>query len=148
MCRCNANRYWPYPMINGKNRLVKTAVAFVVATIPSLMMLGLLVPFVGPAIDHHYVDRSANHMHIFVGQATNEHTHSLDSHDHSERVNEDGVSIVTSSAISAYGQLALDGSILNSSVNYPDEDFLQKHKQELLIPDAEKVALPDKPPRL
>ena len=87
-------------------------------------------------------------MHIFVGQATNEHTHSLDSHDHSERLNEDGVSIVSSSAISAYGQLALDGSILNSSFNYPGEDFLQKHKQELLIPDAEKVALPDKPPRL
>ena len=135
-------------MINGKNRLVKTAVAFVVATIPSLMMLGLLVPFVGPAIDHHYVDRSPNHMHIFVGQATNEHTHSFDSHDHSELLNEDGVSIITSSAISAYGQLALDGSILNSSFNYPGEDFLQKHKQELLIPDAEKVALPDKPPRL
>ena len=135
-------------MINGKNRLVKTAVAFVVATIPSLMMLGLLVPFVGPAIDHHYVDRSPNHMHIFVGQSTNEHTHFLDSHDHSERLNGDGVSIVTSSAISAYGQLALDGSILNSSFNYPGEDFLQKHKQELLIPDAEKVALPDKPPRL
>jgi len=135
-------------MINGKNRLVKTAVAFVVATIPSLMMLGLLVPFVGPAIDHHYLDRSPNHMHIFVGQATNEHTHSFDSHDHSELLNEDGVSIITSSAISAYGQLALDGSILNSSFNYPGEDFLQKHKQELLIPDAEKVALPDKPPRL
>ena len=135
-------------MINVKNRLVKTAVAFVVATIPSLMMLGLLVPFVGPAIDHHYVDRSPNHMHIFVGQATNEHTHSFDSHDHSELLNEDGVSIITSSAISAYGQLALDGSILNSSFNYPGEDFLQKHKQELLIPDAEKVALPDKPPRL
>tara|TARA_Y100001960_G_scaffold31964_2_gene28233 strand:- start:887 stop:1294 length:408 start_codon:yes stop_codon:yes gene_type:complete len=135
-------------MINGKNRLVKTAVAFVVATIPSLMMLGLLVPFVGPAIDHHYVDRSPNHMHIFVGQATNEHTHFLDSHDHAERLNEDGVSIVTSSAISAYGQLALDGGTLNSSFNYPGQDFLQKHKQELLIPDAEKVALPDKPPRL
>ncbi|MQF82057.1 MAG: hypothetical protein FI735_08130 [SAR202 cluster bacterium] len=127
---------------------MKTAVAFVVATIPSLMMLGLLVPFVGPAIDHHYVDRSPNHMHIFVGQATNEHTHFLDSHDHAERLNEDGVSIVTSSAISAYGQLALDGGTLNSSFNYPGQDFLQKHKQELLIPDAEKVALPDKPPRL
>ena len=135
-------------MINGKNRLVKTTVAFVVAIIPSLMMVGLLVPFVVPAIDHHYVDRSPSHMHIFVGQATNEHTHSLDSHDHSCPLTGDGVSIVTSSAISAYGQLALDGSIPNSSFNYSGHDFLQKHNEELLIPDAEKVVLPDKPPRL
>ena len=148
MCRRNVYRDWPYSMINGKNRLVKTTVAFVVAIIPSLMMVGLLVPFVGPAIDHHYVDRSPSHMHIFVGQATNEHTHSLDSHDHSYPLTEDRVSIVTSSAISAYGQLALDGSILNSSFNYPAHNFLQKHNDELLIPDAEKVVLPDKPPRL
>jgi len=135
-------------MINGKNRLVKTTVAFVVAIIPSLMMVGLVVPFVGPAIDHHYVDRSPSHMHIFVGQATNEHTHSLDSHDHLDRLTGDGVSIVTSSAISAYGQLALDGSILTYSFNYSGHNFLQEHNEELLIPDAEKVVLPDKPPQL
>ncbi len=110
-------------MINGKNRLVRTAVAFVLALIPSLMVVGLIIPFVGPAIDHHYVDRSPGHMHIFIGQVTNDHTHSLVNHDHTNRLNEDGVSIATSSAISVYGQLTLDGSILDSSFNYFEHDF-------------------------
>ena len=148
MCRRNVYWDWPYSMINGKNRLVRTAVAFVLAIIPSLMMVGLIIPFIGPAIDHHYVDRSPGHMHIFVGQATNDHTHSLVNHDHTNRLNGDNVSIATSSAISAYGQLTLDGSIQDSSFNYFGHNFLLMHMEELLIPDAEKVVLPDRPPRL
>jgi hypothetical protein len=42
----------------------------------------------------------------------------------------------------------LDGSILDSSFNYFEHDFLLMHMEEVLIPDAEKVALPDRPPRL
>lgn len=85
-----------------------------------LMVTGLLTPVIGPAVDHHYADRSPAHAHVFVGEETNTHDHSLADHDHSAgETTGDGLSVVSTSASSAHGPLTLDGATLESSVpNY------------------------------
>jgi len=115
-----------------------------------LMVMGLIVPYVGPAIDHHYVDRSPAHAHALVGEATNAHEHSLASaeHGHVSGANGDGVSLATSSASSGHGPLALDGATLESQVPSYDDHLIAIHLGESPIPDAEAIAPLDRPPRL
>jgi len=109
------------------------------------------MPFVGPAIDHHYVDRSPAHGHAFVGEETNVHEHSLTSvgHDHSAEVaNGDGVSLATASASSAHGPITLDGATLESLVpNYSDH-MIAMYLGEAPAADTEAIAPLDRPPRL
>jgi hypothetical protein len=115
------------------------------------MVMGLIMPFVGPAVDHHYVDRSPAHAHAFVGEDTNLHEHLLTSfeHDHSlADANGDGVSLATSSASSAHGPLTLDGATLESSIpNYSDH-MIAMHLGEPRAPDTEEIDPLDRPPRL
>jgi hypothetical protein len=114
------------------------------------MVMGLIMPFVGPAVDHHYVDRSPAHAHILVGEETNTHEHSLASseHGHISGVNGDGISLLTSSVSSAHGPLTLDGATLESQVPSYDDHLIVIHLGESPITDTEAIAPLDRPPRL
>ena len=81
---------------------------FLVA-LPVLMVLGVLTPIVGPAIDHHYADRTPIHAHVLNGEVTNQHDHSLANHDHQEGFSGDVVSLATGTANSTGGSAGLVG---------------------------------------
>ena len=123
---------------------------FVLSFIPVLMVMGLIMPFVGPAIDHHYVDRSPAHAHVLVGEATNAHEHSPTSldHGHDSGVNGDGISLATTAASSGHGPLTLDGATLESQVPSYGDHLIAIHIGESHIPDAEAITPLDRPPRL
>ena len=132
--------------VNGK------ATSLALSIVPLLMVLGLLAPFFGPALDHHFADRSAAHAHIFTGDATNDHNHSLvvtnSEHDHSSGVNGDGVSIISTSVSTAHSSLALDGTTLESLVPRPGGHLTALHVAEISLTDEQVIAPPGRPPRL
>jgi len=137
-------------MAAGKYRAIRATASFALNLVPALMVMGLLAPFVGPAIDHHYVDRSPAHAHIFVGDETNLHEHAIVSseHDHSSGLSGDGVSLATSTASSAHGPLTLDGATLESSIPNYDHHLFAVHFGESPTPDTGLVTPLDRPPRL
>lgn len=122
--------------------------SFALGFAPVLMVMGLLMPAFGPALDHHYADRSPAHAHVFVGDATNLHEHSLSSHDHSAgEATGDGISVVSTSASSAHGPLTLDGATLESANPKYDPHMIAMQIGEPLVPDTEAIAPLDRPPR-
>ncbi|MDP6666237.1 MAG: hypothetical protein QF357_02435 [Dehalococcoidia bacterium] len=127
--------------------MIRTATSFTLLLVPLLMVLGLAAPVIGPAIDHHYADRSPNHAHAFVGEATNEHLHLLTGHDHEQGVQGDGVSVVSTSATSPDGPLTLDGATLESLVPDFDDHMTAVDLGSPRAPDTEAVAPLDPPPR-
>lgn len=138
-------------MAAGNYRFIRTTVSFALNFVPVLMVMGLLMPFVGPAVDHHYVDRSPAHAHALLGDETNIHEHAIVSseHDHSGGIaNGDGVSLATATASSAHGPLTLDGATLESSIPNYDRHLFAMHFGESPVPDTELVTPLDRPPRL
>ncbi|MBN4064776.1 hypothetical protein JYU04_03465 [Dehalococcoides mccartyi] len=138
--------------MRAKTRYGRTMFSFSISFVPLLMVLGLLAPVFGPAIDHHYVDRSPAHAHVFVGEETNLHEHLLASHDHSDENlgisgNGDGISITSTSANSVYGSLALDGATLETKVPSYADHMIALQIRESLVPDDEAIAPLDRPPR-
>lgn len=130
--------------------MIRASLSFVLSFIPALMVMGLIIPFVGPAVDHHYVDRSPAHAHILVGEATNTHEHSMASseHSHISGVNGDGISFLTSSVSSAHGSLTLDGATLESQIPSYDDHLIAIRLGESPITGTEAIAPLDRPPRL
>ena len=124
-------------------------VSFTLALVPSLMVMGLLAPFVGPAIDHHYADRSPVHAHALVGDATNQHDHALalNAHEHLPGDTGDGVSVATGSATSPHSPLTLDGATFKSLSPIFDDHVVAVYAVDLHLPDAEAIAPLDRPPR-
>ena len=111
-------------------------------------MLGLLAPVFGPAADHHYADRSPAHAHVFVGEETNLHDHSLTNHDHSSgETTGDGISVTSTSVTGSHGPLTLDGATLESSVPNFDTHLFAMQVGESLVPDNEAMTLLDRPPQ-
>ena len=122
--------------------------------VPVLMVMGLLTPVFGPVIDHHYVDRSAAHAHMLIGEETNIHEPSLIDHDHSlgETGGSDGISLATSTVSTAtgssvHGPLTLDGATLESSIPQHDHHLIEMYFGEFPVPDSESIAPLDRPPR-
>lgn len=112
------------------------------------MVIGLLAPIIGPAVDHHYVDRSPAHAHVFAGEETILHEHSLGNHDHSQgETTSDGVSIVSTSASGAHGPLTLDGATLESPVPNFSTHMIAMQVGEPPVPDNEAITPLDRPPR-
>ena len=112
------------------------------------MAIGLLTPILGPALDHHYVDRSPEHAHVYVGEDTNLHDHSLVNHDHAVgETTSDGISVASTSASSAHGPLTLDGATLESSNPNYDAFMIVMQIGEPPVPDDEAIAPLDRPPR-
>ena len=130
---------------------MRTISSLVFSYVPVLMVLGLLTPIFGPAIDHHYVDRSPAHTHLHVGAETNVHDHSLDDHDHDAgETTSDGISIASSSASSApgaHGPITLDGAALESSIPDLDTHLIAIHVGEPPVPDDKAISPLDRPPR-
>lgn len=115
---------------------------------PVVMVLGLLTPVFGPAVDHHYADRSPAHAHIFVGENANLHDHSLVNHDHSSgETTSDGLSVTSTSITGSHGPLTLDGASLESLVPDLDSHFVAIQIGESIVPDNKTIAPLDKPPR-
>lgn len=114
------------------------------------MVTGLLAPVVGPAVDHHYADRSPVHAHAFTGDATNEHVHEnvLENHDHSSGPVSDGVSVVSTSFSSAHGPITIDGATLELFTPNLQTHFMALFMGELPPPDSASIAPLDRPPRL
>jgi hypothetical protein len=122
--------------------------SFALSLVPLAMAVGLLTPVVGPALDHHYTDRSPVHAHIFAGEGTNIHEHTLASHDHlaGDAVG-DGVSIISTSASSAHGPLTLDGATLESAIPNYDHYIVALQIEHLPTIDERAIAPLDRPPR-
>lgn len=118
--------------------------------VPMFMVIGVIMPFIGPAVDHHYVDRSPAHAHVLVGEETNIHDHSLSLsiHDHSSEPNGDGVSLATSTASSVHGPLTLDGATLESSIPSYDHHLIAMFIGVPPELDAEAASPLERPPRL
>lgn len=122
-------------------------ILFLVA-LPVLMVLGVLTPIVGPAIDHHYADRTPVHAHVLNGEVTNEHDHSLVNHDHQEGFSGDGVSLATGTANGTGGSAGLVGILTL------DNEIVRDIEPVVLILDIEheligRVESPrPKPPRI
>ncbi|HIF73120.1 MAG TPA: hypothetical protein EYQ61_11275 [Dehalococcoidia bacterium] len=118
--------------------------------VPMFMVIGMVMPFIGPAVDHHYVDRSPAHAHVLVGEETNIHDHSLSLsiHDHSSGPNGDGVSLATSTASSVHGPLTLDGATLESSIPSYDHHLIAMFTGVPPALDAEAASPLERPPRL
>ncbi|MBT3996181.1 MAG: hypothetical protein HOF01_10330 [Chloroflexi bacterium] len=116
--------------------------------VPFAMVLGLLVPVLGPAMDHHYADRSPAHAHVFVGEDTNIHDHSLAIHDHSsgESIG-DGLSITSTSVTGSYGPLTLVGATLELLVPNFNTHMIDMQAGELTVPDNESITPLNRPPR-
>jgi hypothetical protein len=124
------------------------AFSFGMSLVPLAMVLGLLTPVLGPAIDHHYADRSPAHDHVFVGEDTNLHNHSLASHDHSSgETTSYGLSITSTSVMGSHGPLSLDGVTLESSALNFNTYTIAMHSGEATIPDNEYIYPLDRPPR-
>jgi len=116
--------------------------------VPVAMVLGLLTPIFGPGADHHYADRSPAHTHVFVGEDTNLHDHSLANHDHSSgETTGDGISVTSTSVTGSYGPLTLDGATLESSVPNFDTHLFAVKVGESLAPDNEGITPLDRPPQ-
>ena len=112
------------------------------------MVLGLLTPIFGPAADHHYADRSPAHAHVFVGEDTNLHDHSLVNHDHSSgETTGDGLSVTSTYITGFHGPLTLDDATLKSLVPDFGSHLVAIQVGESLIPDNETIAPLVRPPR-
>lgn len=136
--------------VRAKHKLMRTAVSFTLAIVPLLMVMGLLAPVAGPAIDHHYADRSPAHGHAFYGDVTNDHIHSLapGDYDHSSGENGDGVSTVSTPVSSAHGPLTLDGATSESFVPTFNDHMIAMYVGKRTVPDGQEIAPFDRPPRL
>ena len=103
-------------------------------------------------MDHHFVDRSPAHAHVFIGVATNEHTHLLalapGGHEHSSGVNGDGISVLSTSVSSAQGPLTLDGATLELLAPRYDNRLTALFAGELTVAGGPAIAPPGRPPRL
>ena len=115
------------------------------------MVTGMLAPFFGPAVDHHFVDRSPAHAHVFVGVATNDHVHlpplAFGDHDHSSGVNGDGVSVLSTSVSSAQSPLTLDGATIESLIPSYESHLTALYFGELPVADGQVIAPLGRPPR-
>ncbi|MCX8277052.1 MAG: hypothetical protein OTJ43_02120 [Dehalococcoidia bacterium] len=122
--------------------------SFGMSFVPLAMVLGLLTPVLGPVIDHHYADRSPAHAHVFVGEDTNIHDHSLVNHDHSSgETTSDGLSVTSTSITGSHSPLTLDGAALESLVPDFDSHLVAIQVGESFVPDNETIAPLDRPPR-
>ncbi|MBO04795.1 MAG: hypothetical protein CL731_07260 [Chloroflexi bacterium] len=124
--------------------------AFVLNLLPGLMVLGVVTPVVGPAIDHHYVDRSPAHAHVFTGDESHEHDHTLANHDHSDQSLEhsgDGTSIVSTSISSGFGLSSLNCATLEVHLPKFEGNTVVVYTEEVLAPDGDVIAPLDRPPR-
>ena len=141
-------------VVNSNNKPAQTSTSLTLAIVPLLMVIGLLAPFIGPTLDHHYADRSPAHAHAFVGTATNNHTHDLaltlafGDHDHSSDFNGDGVSVVSTTVASSHGPLILDGATLELFVPTFAGHLTALYVGDLRVVYEQAVAPPDRPPRL
>jgi|TARA_B110000438_G_scaffold28162_1_gene27167 hypothetical protein len=132
----------------AKHKFERTIISFGMSLVPVVMVLGLLTPVFGPAVDHHYADRSPAHAHVFVGKDTNLHDHSLVNHDHSlGETTGDGLSVTSTSITGSHGPLTLDGATLNSLVSDFDSHLVAIQVGEPLVPDNKMIAPLDRPPR-
>ncbi|NQW20162.1 MAG: hypothetical protein HQ477_05485 [Chloroflexi bacterium] len=106
------------------------------------------MPVIGPAVDHHYADRSPEHTHLLVGEKTNLHEHLLTGHRHiSVDVNGDGISVTSTSVSPAYGSLTLDGATLELLIPGYSPHMVAIQVGAPVIPDDEAIAPLDRPPR-
>ena len=103
-------------------------------------------------MDHHFVDRSPAHAHVFTGDATNDHAHmpafALADHDHSSGVNGDGISVLSTSVSAAQGPLTLDGATLELLAPRYDNQLTALFAGELTVAGGPAIAPPGRPPYL
>jgi hypothetical protein len=55
------------------------------------MVVALLLPVLGPAVDHHFADRLPAHEHVYAGGGPAEHTHDQNAPHSHDPGDEDGV---------------------------------------------------------
>ncbi len=136
-----------------KHKSTRTATSLELAVVALLMVMGLLAPVIGPAIDHHFADRSPAHAHIFVASPTNDHIHTPvqthGDHDHALGPNSDTISVLSTSVSPAsHSPLALDGPTIESIVPWYGNYLSALYIGVLPITDGQAITPLDRPPRL
>ena len=114
----------------------------------------LLLPALGPLLDHHFAERQPGHNHVFLDQAPHEHLHAYEyaGHHHGEHDSPtDGVVIVTSYDAMGTGLADVTPPVTRVSRLLPELTpdktafgFDEAHK----LPSGESVSPPTQPPRL
>ena len=134
--------------ITTKSKRVILSLA--ISLVPGLMVLALITPVIGPAIDHHYVDRSPAHSHIFTGNYIQDHEHFLTAHDHTELDFEsfgDGTSILSTSINSSYAIGSFDGAALEMLHPTFIVQTVVVYQVDISPPDDDAVLPLYRPPR-
>ena len=126
----------------------------------ALALLGLLLPGVGPLVDHHFVERHYHHGHLFLGrdgQQSVDHVHDYGLvHRHPAggqfdyRLPDDGLVILQSNEAAGNGLVFLPGASMNADGAFDGSGsgpLLLHYSPDDLPPDEGLVGLPKKPPR-
>ncbi len=126
----------------------------------AVALLGLLLPGVGPLVDHHFVERHYHHGHLFLGQGGQrqvDHVHNYGlAHRHPAALpggvaypgGEDVVFLSSADAAGA-GPVFLPGLSMNLDGVFDagGGPLLLHFSAENLLPPEGLVGLPKKPPR-
>ena len=133
----------------------------------ALALLGLLLPGVGPLLDHHFVERHYHHGHVFLGQDGRrqvEHVHDYGlAHRHPASgqwpvvggqsdygLPDDGLVILQSNDAAGTGPVFLPGLSMNLDGVFDGTGggpLLLHYSPDDLPPAEGLVGLPKKPPR-
>ena len=110
-----------------------------------LALLALLVPVIGPSMDHHFYERLVFHTHTFVGDVDIDHTHVYDS-----QPSEEANNFIATSAdgpSSGFVQLAVHGLAQEIALDDFDLGILGYPTDEYLRPNEVKLASLRRPPK-
>lgn len=111
-------------------------------------LIALLLPVVGPAVDHHFFERFAVHAHVYLDEPVLDHGHYYDAD--SENADVDSGSFVATSgdgpSTRAITFLVVDSASSNLHAELED-GILGRPGDEFERPTGIVISLPEKPPR-
>lgn len=106
-----------------------------------LAVAALLLPFFGPAIDHHFAERQHDHGHVYLGLAVTDHSHPYEG-EHIHQIDTDVAH--SAAAVSLSGNEAPDDIVYLTSYR----GFGQQSASSLAAPVRSAIIFPDNDPFL
>lgn len=98
-----------------------------------LAVSALLLPFLGPAMDHHFAERQHGHGHVYLGPALVDHQHPYDTdHAHFEPRESD---------IGAMEVVPLAGTTLGDIVYLASDDGIDQRNAAPFVPATQSTAI-------
>ena len=105
--------------------------AFLLRLVVAVAISTLLLPLVGPMLDHHFAERQPGHAHIYLGERVVEHVHpyalvhyhhhtQLPNHPSTGSGNPEGIVYMTSDYAASPGSISLIAVSLNTEMAFPE----------------------------